>query len=210
MRSEHLYFCSVRLDVRNVRLFHMNSTRPPPPQYCFNSFKLLLRTNMKERAQSHKGQDLTTGTYGRGVPLCPTESSSAECHQTIFWLAMGYFFVFCTRIDGVKITMKTVTLQKSSVCVHCKFIQFFFLTIISTIIWIPLSANSRSATLREFCFSRVRFSLAVSKIVQAYVTSFFIDPSLDRQIERLEKLLSSGTKYSYWRYLSLCHMNNTH
>jgi hypothetical protein len=56
---------------------------------------------------------------------------------------------------------------------------------------------SRSAALRVFFFSRVRFSLAVSKVIQAYVTSFLIDPSLDSQIESLEKLLSSGMQYSY-------------
>jgi hypothetical protein len=68
---------------------------------------------MKETAKSHKRQDLNTGTYGRVVPLCLSQSSSEKHFQTIFWLAMGYFFVFCTGNDGVEMTMKTVTLQTS-------------------------------------------------------------------------------------------------
>jgi hypothetical protein len=62
---------------------------------------------------------------------------------------------------------------------------------------ILLSAIYRSATLRIFSFSRVGFSLAVSKVFQAYVTSFLIEPSLDSQIKSLEKLLSSGMQYNY-------------
>ena len=75
---------------------------------------------------------------------------------------------------------------------------------------ILLSAISRSAELRVFFFSRVRFSLAVSKIIQAHVTSFLIDPSRDSQTESLDKLLSTGIQYGDWRYLTLCHLNNTH
>jgi hypothetical protein len=113
---------------------------------------------------------------------------------------MGYFFVFCARNAGVKMTAKTVTIQTSSIYIHCKIqsVLFFFFTIVSTIIGVLLSAISLSAELRVFFFfSRVRFSLAVSKVIQAHITSFLIDPSLDSQAASLEKLLSSVMQYGY-------------
>jgi hypothetical protein len=105
-------------------------------------------------------------------------------------------------------TMKAVTLHLSSVCILCIFDQFWF-SIISTIIGIPLSAISRSAALRIFFFLRLRSSLAVSKISQTYVTTIHIDPSLDSQIEILEKLLPSGVTNSYLSYLPLWYIRNT-
>jgi hypothetical protein len=150
---------------------------------------------MKQTAKSHKRQDLIPGTYVHGVTPIPSESSSEEYLQSIFLLSIGYSLVLCAYNDGVMMTMKTVTLHTSSICIICRFDQFWF-SIISTKIGIPLSAISRSAALRIFFFLRLRSSLVVSKISQTYVTSVHIDPSLDSQIEILEKLLSSGVTNS--------------
>jgi hypothetical protein len=188
------------------------STTPPPQKK--NTALIISKcpyVRIWKKQQSHTSDKILRVLLGLTVmvwPLCPSESSSEEYLQSIFWLSMGYFFVLCAYNDGIMVTMKAVTLHTPSVCILCKFDQFFF-SIISTIIGIPLSAISRSAALRVFFFLRLRSSLAVSKISQTYVTSVLIDPSLESQIETLEKLLSSGVNYSSLSYLTLCYISYT-
>lgn len=84
-----------------------------------------------------------------------------------------------------------------------------FFVIVSTIIGISVPVMPSATSLRVFFLSWACFSLAVSTVFQAYLTSFLIDPGLGSQIANLHELLTSGMKYGYLSYLDMYFTNNT-
>jgi hypothetical protein len=62
---------------------------------------------------------------------------------------------------------------------------------------VPVNTQPRSAPLRLFFFCWVCYSVAISTVFQAYLTTFLIEPGYEEPIKSLEQMLTSDLKFGY-------------
>jgi hypothetical protein len=62
---------------------------------------------------------------------------------------------------------------------------------------VPVNTQPRSAPLRLFFFCWVCYSVAISTLFQAYLTTFLIEPGYEEPIKTLQQMLTSDLKFGY-------------
>jgi hypothetical protein len=76
------------------------------------------------------------------------------------------------------------------------------------ILGVSVPVMPRTTPLRLLFLSWVCFSLALNTVFQAYLTTFLIDPGLEKSITSTEEVFTSGTKYGFSPYLFDYHFND--
>jgi hypothetical protein len=71
----------------------------------------------------------------------------------------------------------------------------------AVILGVSVPLMPRTTPLRMFFFSWVCYSLAMNTVFQAYLTTFLIDPGLEKSITSTEEVFTSGTKYGFIPYI---------
>jgi hypothetical protein len=69
---------------------------------------------------------------------------------------------------------------------------------------VSVSTQPRSAPLRLFFFCWVCYSVAISTVFQAYLTTFLLEPGYEKPLKNVDEMLKSGKKFGFnWGYASL-------
>jgi hypothetical protein len=69
--------------------------------------------------------------------------------------------------------------------------------IIAVVLSVRVSTQPRSAPLRLFFFCWVRYSVAISTVFQAYLTTFLIEPGYEEPIKTVEQMLNSEMNFGF-------------
>ena len=69
--------------------------------------------------------------------------------------------------------------------------------ILAVVLSVSVSTQPRSAPLRLFFFCWVCYSVAISTVFQAYLTTFLIDPGYEEPIKTVEQMLKSDMKFGF-------------
>ena len=69
--------------------------------------------------------------------------------------------------------------------------------IISVLLSVSANTQPRSAPLRLFFFCWVCYSVAISTVFQAYLTTFLIEPGYEKPIRSVEQMLKSEMKFGF-------------
>jgi len=72
--------------------------------------------------------------------------------------------------------------------------------IIAVVLSVSVNTQPRSAPLRLFFFCWVCYSVAISTVFQAYLTTFLIEPGYVEPIRTVEQMLASDMKFGFYEY----------
>jgi hypothetical protein len=75
--------------------------------------------------------------------------------------------------------------------------------IISVVLSLSVSKHPHSAPLRLFFFCWVCYSIAISTVFQAYLTTFLIEPGYVEPIKTVEQMLASDMKFGFHKIFEL-------
>jgi Ligand-gated ion channel. len=114
----------------------------------------------------------------------PRSSSITRVFRTEIWLCL------LILLTGVSLVLRTLASQEYCDAVEC-ILELWAVLLSVSAARLPLGHRPRLLFL-----AWVIFSIALTTVFQAFMTSFFIDPGKQRQIDTLEELENSRLNFS--------------
>jgi len=110
---------------------------------------------------------------------------------------------------ALSLVLAVITVSCISICGHKSHLHqsqsysnIFSVTtnIISVVLSVSVNTQPRSAPLRLFFFCWVCYSVAISTVFQAYLTTFLIEPGYEEPIKTVEQMLRSDKIFGFDQY----------
>jgi len=115
----------------------------------------------------------------------------------IFSVDMRICFIFPLVLDVITVSCVSNYRYKSHLHESKTYSNIFSVTsnIIAVSLSVPVNTQPRSAPLRLFFFCRMCYSVAISTVFQAYLTTFTVEPGYVEPIRSVEQMLQSEMKF---------------
>ena len=120
-----------------------------------------------------------------------------------------FFNIFCVDMwicFALSLVLAVITVRcisnyrhKSNLHESNSYSNIFSVTanIIAVVLSVSVNTQPRSAPLRLFFFCWVCYSVAISTVFQAYLTTYLIDPGYEKPIKTIEQMLTSDMKFGF-------------
>ena len=117
----------------------------------------------------------------------------------IFSVTMWICFALSLVLAVVTVSCISNYRHKSHLHQYNSYSNIFSVTsnIIAVSLSVSVNTQPRSAPLRLFFFCWVCYSVAISTVFQAYLTTFLIEPGYEQPIRTVEEMLKSEVKFGY-------------
>jgi hypothetical protein len=109
----------------------------------------------------------------------------------IFSLVVAVISVICISSYGLKLYLPELTVYRNIVSITAN--------IVSVALGVSVSTQPRTIPLRVFFISWVCYSVAISTVFQAYLTTFLIDTGYEDPIKTIDQMLNSTMKFGFAR-----------
>ena len=113
--------------------------------------------------------------------------------------SVNMWICFALSLFLAIITVRCISIygHKSHLLQSKSYSKIFSVTsnIISVVLSVSVNTQPRSAPLRLFFFCWVCYSVAISTVFQAYLTTFLIEPGYEEPIKTVEQMLASDMKF---------------
>jgi len=127
--------------------------------------------------------------------------------------SVGMWICFALSLVLAVITVSCISnyVQKSHLHESNSYSNIFSVTdnIIAVSLSVSVNTQPRSAPLSLFFFCWVCYSVAISTVFQAYLTTFLIEPGYEEPIRPIEEMIKSGKMIGFARYLDTFLLNST-
>ena len=117
----------------------------------------------------------------------------------VFSVDMWICFALSLALAVITVSCISIYAHKSHLHESTSYSNIFSVTsnIISVVLSVLVNTQPRSAPLRLFFFCWVCYSVAISTVFQAYLTTFLIEPGYEEPIRTVEQMLTSGMKFGF-------------
>jgi len=117
----------------------------------------------------------------------------------VFSLDMWICFALSVVLAIITVSCISICGHKTNLHESKSYSNIFSATanIIAVLLSVSVHTQPRSAPLRLFFFCWVWYSVAISTVFQAYLTTFFIEPGYEEPIKTVEQMLTSDMKFGF-------------
>jgi len=117
----------------------------------------------------------------------------------IFSVHMWICFALSLVLAVITVSCISIYRHKSHLHESKSYSNIFSVTynIIAILLSVPVNTQPRSAPLRLFFFCWLCYSVAISTVFQAYLTTFLIEPGYEEPIRTVEQMLISDMKFGF-------------
>ena len=131
--------------------------------------------------------------------LCAVRNQRWSRFFNIFSVDMWICFALSLVLAVITVSCISIYGHKSHLQESNTYRNIFGATanIIAVVLSVSVSTQPRSAPLRLFFFCWVCYSVAVSTVFQAYLTTFLVEPGYDESIKTLKQILTSDIKFGF-------------
>jgi hypothetical protein len=114
---------------------------------------------------------------------------------------MWICFAFSMVLAVITVHCISIYAHKSQLHQSQSYSNIFSATtnIIAVLLSVSVNTQPRSAPLRLFFFCWVCYSVAISTVFQAYLTTFLIEPGYEETIKSVEQMLASDMKFGLFQ-----------
>jgi hypothetical protein len=130
---------------------------------------------------------------------CPVKFPRWKSIFRIFSLS-GWLSIFFAAILATFIVVFLATFGSTEYESFRRFVDAIT-DVWALILGVSISVMPRTIPLRFFFSAWVWYSLAMNTVFQAYLTTFLVDPGLEKSITNIEEVFTSGNKYGFPAFL---------